>query len=230
MTSATLATRPHATADLLREALAGLAPANRSLLSRAGRAVAIAAARVRLTTSAVAMLAAASTSFGVVLLAAAPASLSIGVGVTALLAVGLVLDSATAPLARLTGQGAGLRFGRVATAVALHAAVLVTAFHSLVPAELPFLLVLPIAFAVVAAASALLGLLLAAKRRRSSVAAMPVRRSPLLTVMSDNSVLVLAFLLLGAAPVFLAVYALLFVTSLAALITALPAAVRELQR
>lgn len=216
------------------------APAYSVLINRRlGRFVAAAAHQLRLTPNAVTAVSAALTFTGIGVLATLPPTVLTGVLVATLLALGYVFDSADGQLARLRGGGslAGEWLDHVVDCLktsSLHLAVLISAYRFF-PIEAGALLLIPAGFAVVAAvaffAAILNDQLKAVHRVRGGVAAQGRRSLPksLLVLPTDYGVLCWAFVLLGAPPVFLTVYALLFAASLGHLALALPKWYRDMR-
>lgn len=199
-----------------------------------GRYVAAAAHRIGWTPNGVTAASAALTLAGVLLIALVPPTLATGLTVAVLLAAGYAFDSADGQLARLRGGGsaAGEWLDHIVDAVkvvSLHAAVLVAAFRWLAPADRPAWLLLPLGFAIVSSVSfavfLLNDLLRAARAGSTTTAVIRTGSTPLRSLLglpTDYGLLVWVFVLLGAPLLFLSVYGLVFLASLAYLLVALP--------
>jgi len=178
-----------------------------------GRVFAAAAASVGIGPNAVTGLSAVATAAGLVLLVLAPISLATGIGVAALLVVGFALDSADGQVARLTGKSspAGEWLDHVVDAgkmVAVHAAVLIALWRSdAEPAWFAVALAYQFVSVVFFAALTLFPLL---HRGEKSAAGAPSTLRSIGLLPADYGILALAFLLWGAQPIFLVVYAALF--------------------
>lgn len=189
---------------------------------RVGRYLAAGAYRMGLSPNNVTAISAVFTFCAIGLLAIGEPSWLLGITVWLLLAVGYAFDSADGQVARLRGGGSasGEWLDHVIDAIkisTLHLAVLITAFTHFALTD-PALLLVPIGFTAVAAVSffaMILNDLLKAKHAPlapPSTAPRTVLRS-LLGVPTDYGVLCLAFVLLGAPPLFFGVYAVLFVAN-----------------
>ena len=189
---------------------------------RVGRYIAAGAYRKGLSPNNVTAISAGFTFCAIGLLAIGEPSWLLGITVWLLLAVGYAFDSADGQVARLRGGGSasGEWLDHVIDAIkisTLHLAVLITAFTHFAFTD-PALLLVPIGFTAVAAVSffaMILNDLLKAKHAPlapPSTARRTVLRS-LLGVPTDYGVLCLAFVLLGAPPLFFGVYAVLFVAN-----------------
>jgi phosphatidylglycerophosphate synthase len=213
-----------------REVVAGLAGAQKKRARGApaysvyvnrpvGRYLAAACYRAGLTPNAVSAVSAVFTFSAIILIAVVPPAPWLGILVWLLLAIGYAFDSADGQVARLRGGGspAGEWLDHVLDSIknsALHLAVLITAFLNF-DLPNPAWLLVPIGFAIVAAVmffamilNDLLKARYAAPDRPSGKASSPLRS--LLGLPTDYGVLCLSFLFLGAPPVFLVVYTLLF--------------------
>ena len=190
----------------------------------AGRLIAAAAYRLGLTPNQVTYISAAWTFGGIALLGLAPPTAGVGLAVALLLMVGYAFDAADGQLARLRGGGSlvGEWLDHMIDAVkisALHLAVAVTVFRSF-EVGLGWLIA-PLAFTVVASVHffgmILVDLLTRAQRARAGLGPVPPQPASLTTTLlklpTDYGVLCLSFVLLGARPVFLAVYAVLAAAS-----------------
>ena len=189
---------------------------------RVGRYLAAGAFRLGLTPNNVTALSAGFSFCAIGLLAVGEPSWWLGITVWLLLAVGYAFDSADGQVARLRGGGSpsGEWLDHVVDSIkisTLHLAVLITMFTHFTLDNTVWLLV-PIGFTAVAAVSffaMILNDLLKAKHAPLaplSTAPRTVWRS-LLGVPTDYGVLCLAFVLLGAPPAFLVLYAFLFVAN-----------------
>jgi phosphatidylglycerophosphate synthase len=193
-----------------------------------GRIPAALAYKLGWTPDMVTALSAGFSLAGVLVLALATPTFASGFTVWLLLAAGYVLDSADGQLARLRGGGspAGEWLDHVVDAwkmVSVHLAVLVMLFRHPIGGD-AWLLV-PLGFAVVATVAffaMILNDLLKAKYAGPTAPggqSTPLRA--LLGLPTDYGVLCLAFVLLGAPAVFLAVYTALFAANLVYLTLAL---------
>lgn len=201
------------------------APAYSRFVNRKlGRLLAALSWHLGLTPNAVTVLSALVTFSGIAVLAVAPLSGGTGVLVSLLLAVGYALDAADGQLARLRGGGspAGEWLDHMVDAAkiaSLHLALLVGLFRSDV-FDGDAVLLIPLGFSVASVVLFFATLLNEALRAQhgATTRAAPTGRQPgvlrsLLVVPTDYGVLALVFLLLGAPPVFLAVYSALFVAT-----------------
>ena len=207
---------------------------------RLGRYVAAAAYRAGLTPNQVTGLSATMTFVAIAVLATARPSFPIGLLVTVLLAAGYAFDSADGQVARLRGGGSaqGEWLDHVVDAIksaTLHAAVLISAYRFLVPADQRGWLLLPLGFLAVASVSfavfLLNDLLKAARAGRDTTSMIRTGSTPLRSLLgapTDYGVLVYVFLLLGAPAVFLVVYGLLLAANLGYLALALPKWFRDM--
>jgi phosphatidylglycerophosphate synthase len=185
-----------------------------------GRYLAAAAHQAGLTPNAVTAISAVFTFSGIIVLALAEPSWTAGLLVTLLLVIGYALDSADGQVARLRGGGSpsGEWLDHVvdsAKVSSLHLAVLITAFNNF-DLPNPALLLVPVAFTVVAAVSFFAMILNDLLKAIHSTAKRGGGRPPtlmrsLLGVPTDYGVLCFVFILLGAPAVFFAVYSVLFV-------------------
>ena len=201
------------------------APAYSRFVNRPlGRLLAAAAYRARLTPNAVTALSAVFTFTGIALLALATPSWPLGVAVTACLVVGYALDSADGQVARLRGGGspAGEWLDHMVDAVkiaSLHLALLV-GLHRSGTFDGDAVLLLPLGFSVVSVVLFFATLLNEALRAQHGATTRATRTGErpsvlrsLLVVPTDYGLLCLAFLLLGAPSMFLAVYGVLFLAT-----------------
>jgi phosphatidylglycerophosphate synthase len=200
---------------------AGAPAYSRFVNRKLGRVLAAAAFHAGLTPNAVTGISALCTFSGIAVLALVPPSWTVGVVVTALLVVGYAFDAADGQLARLRGGGspAGEWLDHMVDALkiaSLHLALLI-GLYRFEPVERGPGLLLPLGFSVVAVVlffGTLLNESLRAQHGAVTRAARTEQRPSvlrsLLVVPADYGLLCLAFLLLGAPHVFLAVYALSF--------------------
>jgi phosphatidylglycerophosphate synthase len=207
---------------------------------RLGRYIAAAAYRAGLTPNAVTAVSALLTFAAIALLLVARPSAVVGVGIALLLALGYAFDSADGQVARLRGGGsaAGEWLDHVVDAVkvvTLHAAVLVTAYRFLVPADARGWLLVPLGFAIVASVSfavfLLNDLLKAARRGSATTAVIRTGSTPLRSLLgmpTDYGLLIWVFVLLGSPVLFFAGYTLLFAAQLGYLVVALPKWFRDI--
>lgn len=207
---------------------------------RIGRYIAAAAYRAGMTPNSVTGVSAVWTFGAIALLLVGPPSVLVGVLVSLMLALGYAFDSADGQVARLRGGGsaAGEWLDHVVDAVkvvSLHAAVLVTAYRFLLPADARGWLLVPLGFAIVSSVSfavfLLNDLLKAARRGTGTTAVIRGGSTPLRSLLgmpTDYGLLIWVFVLLGAAPVFFTVYALLFAAQLGYLVVALPKWFRDM--
>jgi phosphatidylglycerophosphate synthase len=211
------------------------APAYSRFVNRPfGRVLAALAFHRGLTPDAVTGLSAVCTFAGLAVVALVPHTWATGVLVAALLVLGYALDSADGQLARLRGGGspAGEWLDHAvdsAKVVAVHLCVLVGLYRT---GELdPAWLLVPLGYAVVAVTHFSLTLLNDALRAQHgaptrAAAATPGERPSvlrsLLVAPTDYGVLCLVFVLLGATPLFLTAYGLMFLGTTAYLLLALP--------
>ena len=178
-----------------------------------GRVFAAGAATLGIGPNTVTLLSAVTTAAGLVLLVVAPVSLATGVGVAALFVLGFALDSADGQVARLTGSSspAGEWLDHVVDAgkmVAVHAAVLIALWRDEVaPGWLALSLGYQFVSVVFFAALTLFPLL---RRGEPAAAGSPSTVRSVALLPADYGILALAFVLWGAQPVFLVVYAALF--------------------
>lgn len=194
------------------------APAySRFVNRRIGRVLAAVAFHAGLTPNAVTGISALFTFSGIALLTLVAPSWGTGVAVSACLVIGYALDSADGQLARLRGGGtpAGEWLDHMVDALkstSLHLALLV-GLYRFEPLGRGGWLLLPLAFSVVEVIHFFATLLNEALRAQygartraaPSTERVSVLRS-LLVVPTDYGVLCLAFLLVGAPTVFLAIY------------------------
>ncbi|MGW9627795.1 CDP-alcohol phosphatidyltransferase family protein [Microbacterium sp. NPDC055521] len=181
-----------------------------------GRVFAAMAASTGIGPNGVTALSAVVTAAGLVLLIVAPASAATGVGVAVLLVLGFALDSADGQVARLTGTNspAGEWLDHVVDAgkmVAVHGAVLIALWRDGVdPAWCAVALAYQFVSVVFFAALTLFPLL---RRGGRDTTAQPSTVRAMMLLPADYGVLALAFVLWGIQPVFLLVYAALFIAT-----------------
>lgn len=208
------------------------APLYSRLVNRpVGRRLAAVAHVAGLTPDRVTALSGVLTLLGILGIALFPPSIALGVGVAALLALGYALDSADGQLARLRGGGTltGEWLDHMvdcAKNAGLHLAVLISLYR-FGHLDEPALLLLPAAFQVVVTVM-FFGTVLTDQLRRNNggrpAEAEPERPRFLRSVLvapADYGLLCVAFVLFGARPAFLVVYALLFAGSFAYLLVGL---------
>jgi phosphatidylglycerophosphate synthase len=189
-----------------------------------GRVLAAAAYQLGMTPNQVTYVSAACTFTGLAVLAVAPATWWVGIVVMLCLVLGYALDSADGQLARLRGGGSLLgewldHMIDSAKVAAVHLAVLVTFHRNFDLAD--GWLVVPLAFTVVSVVhffGMLLVDLLGRARRAAAGVPNPLPApanltKTLLKLPTDYGILCIAFVLLGAHTVFLAVYTFLAVAS-----------------
>ena len=209
------------------------APAySRFVNRRLGRYLAALAYVLGLTPNTVTAISGAFSFAGIAVLALVAPSWWVGIIVMLCLVIGYALDSADGQLARLRGGGstAGEWLDHMIDATkisSLHLAVLIAAYRWFEFDSAAWLLV-PIGFTVVAAVS-FFGMILNDQLQRAhqvgkppaiTAAGAPSTLRSLLVAPTDYGVLCLSFLLLGAPPVFFAVYCVLFAGSLGYLLLA----------
>jgi phosphatidylglycerophosphate synthase len=193
---------------------AGVSLYSRYINRPLGRVFAAAAAAAGLSPNGVTAVSASFTLLGLVVLVLFPVAWATGLAVASLLVVGFALDSADGQVARLTGRGslAGEWLDHVVDAgkmVALHAAVLISAFsHGLLAGVW---LLLPLAYALVAVVL-FSGMTIFELLRRTRPLPPDPPRSPSTIravglLPADYGILALAFVLWGASQVFFALYA-----------------------
>jgi phosphatidylglycerophosphate synthase len=200
----------------------GVSLYSRFVNRRLGRVFAAMAAHLGLRPNAVTAMAGLVTAAAVVLIASVRPSLWLGATVAALLVLGFALDAADGQLARLLGQGspAGEWLDHVIDAgksVALHAAVLVTAYRHFDVSSV--WLLVPICYQILAVVVFAAGTLRELLGRLAGLAptaatTRPSRWRAALLLPADFGVLALAFLTLPWTPVFVVVYSALFVANL----------------
>ena len=203
---------------------------------RLGRLIAAAAYGAGLTPNQVTAISATLSGIAIAMLAVAPPSFPLGLAVTVLLAAGYAFDSADGQVARLRGGGSAAGEWLAIKASTLHAAVLITAYRFLVPADQRLWLLVPLGFMAVAAVSfsafLLNDLLKAARTGRDTTSVIRTGSTPLRSLAgapTDYGVLVYVFLLLGLPTAFLVVYGLLFLANLGYLALALPKWFRDIR-
>jgi phosphatidylglycerophosphate synthase len=201
------------------------APAYSRFVNRKlGRLFAAAAYHLGLTPNAVTAISAAFTATGIALIALRPPTWTLGVVIAACLVVGYALDAADGQLARLRGGGspAGEWLDHMvdATKIAtLHLALLV-GFYRFESVDRGGWLLLPLGFSVVSVVLFFGTLLNEAMRAQHGAATRAARSGgrpsvlrSLIVVPTDYGLLCLVFALLGAPPLFLAAYGLLFLAT-----------------
>lgn len=187
-----------------------------------GRLLAAACFALRMSPNAVTLASAVMTAVGLAVLLAGPPSAWRAITVMLLLVLGFALDSADGQVSRLTGRGspAGEWLDHVVDAgkmVAVHGSVLV-ALYLYVPVT-PGLLVLPLAFQVVAVVTFAGGLLVDLLKRSLPATGAAATREPstvraLALLPADYGILALSFVLFGWPAAFLVAYALLLAANL----------------
>lgn len=206
---------------------------------KAGRYLAAGAYKVGLTPNAVTAISALFTFSGIAMLLILPPAWWVGVAVWLALAIGYAFDSADGQVARLRGGGSasGEWLDHVIDATkisTLHLAVLISAYRFF---ELPSpaLLLIPMAYCVVAAVSFFAMIL--NDQLKHAYGYKPVetdgKSSPLralLVIPTDYGFLCMVFLLLGAPMVFFAVYTLMFVANAGHLLLASVKWFRDMDR
>jgi phosphatidylglycerophosphate synthase len=186
----------------------------------AGRVLAAACYKLGISPNQVTAASALCTLVGLVVLLSGRPELLRAIIVALLLMLGFALDSADGQVARLTGRGsrAGEWLDHVvdsAKIVALHAAVLVTAFRYFELA--PLWLIVPLAFQVVSIVTFFGGeleRLLRVPRNSDTDQRAPSRLRAIALLPADYGVLAASFVLIGWAPLFFGVYTLLFLANL----------------
>jgi phosphatidylglycerophosphate synthase len=232
--------------DVLRRLAAAQKPAARSAPAysrfvnrRVGRVLAAIAIRAGLTPNAVTGVSAVFTFLGIALLVLLPPSWGSGVAVALLLLIGYAWDSADGQVSRFTGLSspAGEWLDHMVDAVKVSTMPLALAVGFFRFAVVPvWWLLVPIAFAIVSAVL-FFGMILTEQLRRqrgvrSLAEDQPGRPSWLRAVAvlpMDYGVLCLSFILLGALPVFLVVYTLIFAATTIFLLLASVKWFRELR-
>lgn len=216
------------------------APAySRFVNRRLGRLLAAWAYRSGLSPNAVTGLSALSTFAGIALLTLLPPSWPLGVSVSVLLVLGYALDSADGQVARLTGTGssAGEWLDHMvdATKISTLPLALAVGFYRFEVVEDMWLLV-PLLHAVTGAVL-FFGMILTEQLRRASgvqSVAPTGGRAPwlrsVLVVPTDYGVLCLSFLVLGAVPVFMTLYAAIVAATVAFTAAASVKWYREMRR
>ncbi len=218
----------------------GTAAYSRHVNRPAGRRVAAAVHQVGMTPNMATVASAALSAAGLAVLALAEPTWYVGVAVAVLLAAGYVMDSVDGQLARLSGRGTvsgewlDHTVDTVKTSV-LHLAVLVS-FYRYPPAEGDWVLVLPLAFQVVAMVEFFGQMSMPALRARSP--GRRVERAPgaehpwrrWLLLPDDYGAQCWAFVLLGWGTGFLALYTALLLAEAVLVAGALTRWWRELRR
>lgn len=225
-----------------QKAVATGSPAYSVLVNRPlGRLLAAAAHRWGMAPDTVTAVSAVFTFTGIGILATGDPSWRTGLVVWLLLAFGYALDSADGQVARLRGGGtlAGEWLDHVVDSlkiVTLHLAVVVLAFRSFGDVVPQGWLLVPLAFAAVATMSFFAQTLNDQLRRVHSLGTgvevrrpAPSRLRQLLVLPTDYGLLCLAFVLLGAVPVFVVVYTCLAVACAGHLALALVKWFREMR-
>lgn len=199
-----------------QKASAGVSLYSRWVNRPLGRVLAAGAAAVGIGPNTVTMTSAIVTAAGLALLVLAPVAPLVGIGVALLLVIGFALDSADGQVARLTGRSspAGEWLDHVVDAgkmVAVHACVLVALWRSGVDAGwLAVALAYQFVSVVFFAALTLFPLL---RRGEAPKTSSPSTVRAVALLPADYGVLAFAFVLWGAQPTFLVVYALLFIAT-----------------
>jgi len=214
------------------------APAYSRFVNRPlGRVIAALAYRLGLTPNTVSAVSAAFSLSGILLLALARPAPGTALAVSGLLVAGYAFDAADGQLARLRGGGslAGEWLDHMIDAAkvsSLHVAVAIAVYRWFGVGDAWVLV--PLGFTVVAAVFFFGMILNDQLRRQQGLGARPGARatSPLRALAAaptDYGVLCLAFLLLGAPPVFLGCYTVLFAGTAAYLALAVVLWFREMQ-
>lgn len=217
------------------------APAySRFVNRRIGRYIAAWAYRAGLSPNAVTGISAVFTFAAIVLLIALPPSWLLGVSVAVLLLIGYAFDSADGQVSRLQGTsspaGEWLDHMVDATKVSTMPLALAVGFYRFDVVPRAWLLV-PIAFAIVSAVL-FFGMILTEQLRRRTAGAVPLAAEEpgrpswlraIAVLPMDYGVLCLSFVLLGALPVFVVVYTLIFAATTAFLLLAAVKWFRELR-
>lgn len=221
---------PESYGDVVRRLALAQKPAARSAPAysrfvnrRIGRYLAAAAYRAGLSPNAVTAISAAWTFLAIALLVAFPPTWFLGVAVTALLLLGYAFDSADGQVSRLqeTSSPAGEWLDHMVDAckVSTMPLALAVGFFRF-DVTSPMWLLVPIAFAIVSAVL-FFGMILTEQLRRAhgavplavNSAGRPSWLRALAVLPMDYGVLCLSFLLLGALPVFMVVYTVIFVAT-----------------
>lgn len=218
------------------------APAYSLLINRRlGRLLAAGAFKLGLTPNIVTIISALVTFSGIAVLAAGNPTWATGVVICLLLVLGYALDSADGQLARLRGGGSlsGEWLDHVVDSIkisCLHLAVLIIAYRHFDWLEASWLLV-PIAFSAVAAVSFFAMILNdhlkeinTLKTGLQKQAAQGNSLRSLILIPTDYGFLCLAFVLIGAPKIFVALYSLLFLANLGHLILALGKWFRDMKK
>ena len=214
----------------------GVSLYSRFVNRRLGRMFAALSAYLGMSPNGVTAVSGLMTAAAVVLIAAAPPTLSVGITVAVLLVLGFALDAADGQLARLLERGspAGEWLDHVvdaAKSVALHGAVLITAYRHF-DVSTTWLL-LPMGYQVLAVVVFAAGTLRELLGRLSGRhAAPPPARRPWWNAVAllpvDFGILALAFVTLAWPQVFVLVYSILFLANLLVGATLLLKWMREL--
>ncbi|NOJ60762.1 CDP-alcohol phosphatidyltransferase family protein [Arthrobacter sp. 260] len=198
---------------------------------RAGRYLAAACHRAGLTPNAVSVISAAFTFTGIGMIAFGNLSWGLGIAVWLCLAVGYAFDAADGQVARLRGGGSlsGEWLDHVVDSAKLssiHLAVLIGAYRGF-ELSTPLWLLVPLGFCVVAAVAFFSMILNDHLKEIHSLktGAVPAKGSgsrlkSLLLIPTDYGFLCLTFVLLGAPPLFMALYTVVFVANLGHLVLA----------
>lgn len=233
--------------DVVRRLAAAQKPAARSAPAysryvnrRIGRYLAAWAYRAGLSPNAVTGISALFSLAAIVLLIVLPPSWGQGIAVAVLLLVGYAFDSADGQVSRLQGtsspSGEWLDHMVDATKVSTMPLALAVGFYRFDVVARGWLLV-PIAFAIVAAVL-FFGMILTEQLRRRTAGAVPLATEQpgrpswlraIAVLPMDYGVLCVSFVLLGAVPVFVVVYTLIAAATTAFLLLAAVKWFRELQ-
>ncbi|MFF1574405.1 CDP-alcohol phosphatidyltransferase family protein [Leifsonia sp. NPDC058292] len=217
------------------------APAySRFVNRRIGRYIAAWAYRSGLSPNAVTGISAIFTFAAIALLILFPPTWILGIAVALLLLIGYAFDSADGQVSRLQGTsspaGEWLDHMVDATKVSTMPLALAIGFYRFDVVPRGWLL-LPIAFAIVAAVL-FFGMILTEQLRRRTAGAVPLATEQpgrpswvraIAVLPMDYGVLCLSFVLLGAVPVFVVVYTLIFAATTAFLLLAAVKWFRELR-
>lgn len=224
-----------------KKAAPGSPPYSVYVNRRMGRYLAAAAFQRGLGPNAVSAISAIFTYTGIVLIAVLDPHWWLGVLVWGLLAFGYALDSADGQVARLRGGGsaAGEWLDHVLDSVkiaSMHLAVLIFLYRNVELTSSVWLLV-PLGYSVVASVS-FFAMILNDQLKAARATGTEVRWKPagkrsvaktLLLVPTDYGVLCLAFLFLGAPPIFFSIYVVFFVANTGHLLLASVKWFRDMQ-
>jgi len=221
----------HSLAAAQKVAAPGAPPYSVYINRRAGRYLAAACHRAGLTPNAVSVVSAAFTFTGIGMIAFGNLSWGLGIAIWLCLAVGYAFDAADGQVARLRGGGSlsGEWLDHVVDSAKLssiHLAVLIAAYRGF-DLSTPLWLLIPLAFCVVAAVSFFSMILNDHLKEIHTLktGTVPVQGSgsrlkSLLLIPTDYGFLCLTFVLLGAPPVLMALYTVVFAANLGHLILA----------